>query len=342
MKPKRSKQFPGFYHIPNFSRYLIAKTGEIYDLKYDRELKPRCDRHGYYWVSLKNDQNLTRRVSRHRLLAIVFKHPGTDIQKLEVNHINGIKGSDALTNLEWVTRQGNIEHAGMMGLTPKCLPMQARNVLTGEVFSYPSSAACGRMLGITKDSTNLRARTNGKRVFPEMYQYRRGISSKPWPIPTEEDIRTAKLGVLIAVQMRDVLTGNVLTFDSLTDLAKYLKISVPAASTWLARPNQPVLPGYIQLKRATDLTPWRPIVDAVLELSGSTCNRSVVVIDSKTGQVGQFESAVKCAIARGITPTALNYRLTTKGRSIFRDGCRYIYYHDWVNPDIRSSLNLLN
>ena len=32
-------------------------------------------------------------------------------KKLEVNHINGVKDDNNITNLEWVTREQNIQHA---------------------------------------------------------------------------------------------------------------------------------------------------------------------------------------------------------------------------------------
>lgn len=82
----------------------------------NKDLVVRIGRAGYYTVrlSLKGKTN-TKHV--HRLIAEVFI-PNLDC-KLHINHINGIKTDNSVTNLEWVTHSENMKHAFATGLIKK-------------------------------------------------------------------------------------------------------------------------------------------------------------------------------------------------------------------------------
>ena len=51
----------------------------------------------------------------HRLVMMAFK-PIEDMDKLEVNHIDGDKKNNALSNLEWCSSSENQKHAFQTGL----------------------------------------------------------------------------------------------------------------------------------------------------------------------------------------------------------------------------------
>jgi hypothetical protein len=315
-----------YYEIPQFPRYAISITGDVLNKRSMTLLTPWINVEGYHLYTLVRDDGSILLRSRHRLLCIVFKHPNCDFSKLYVNHINGIKGDDRLENLEWVTSQGNVEHAGSLGFSPKCTPIEVRNVDTGIVETFPSIIKYARKYGMSKDSVSYRVKAGMQRVFPERKQYRIRNELESWYIPTETEINLMLYGRSRPIQMRNVFTNEVLHFEKLSDLADHLKLSLAAAYTWVERPNQPVLPGYIQLKWATDTTPWREVTDPYLEYDRATCKRTVKVVDTKTGEVKIFPVAADCARVMGISTTALNYRLSTKGKSVFSDGCTYEYY----------------
>ncbi len=78
---------------------------------------PVVKRSGYCQVAFRRnpggDKLFTYRI--HRLIAIVFL-PNPD-NKPEVNHKNGVKTNNHVSNLEWATVQENHTHASIHGLT---------------------------------------------------------------------------------------------------------------------------------------------------------------------------------------------------------------------------------
>ena len=54
----------------------------------------------------------------------------------------------------------------------------------------------------------------------------------------------------------------------------------------------------------------------------------VAVLHAVTGEVEFYETASECAQSHGLSPTALNYRLKSKGQTVFQDGYTYSYYID--------------
>jgi hypothetical protein len=88
----------------------MQHTGEFkLILKPERELTTRINNRGYNTVSFNNTTYMV-----HNLVAQGFV-PNPD-NKPEVNHINGNKLNNNYTNLEWVTRKENIQHAFRTGL----------------------------------------------------------------------------------------------------------------------------------------------------------------------------------------------------------------------------------
>lgn len=92
----------------NFSRYEITKSGLIYDLHRCKNMYPYVAKRGYYNIRLQDDNNVSRLMLMHRLLALMFI-PNPD-NKPFVNHIDGNKLNNDLSNLEWVTMLGNHVH----------------------------------------------------------------------------------------------------------------------------------------------------------------------------------------------------------------------------------------
>jgi len=332
MNALESLSYPGYFDIPGYSRYVISTFGEVINKETSQKLTGSRNPNGYYNYRLKGDDGHTLTWGRHRLIGFVFKNPGT-INNLAINHKNGVKGSDEIDNLEWVTYQGNAEHAGAAGLTEKCIPISVRDVDTGDVMMYPSIVECARDFSMTKDAVNYRVKTGERRVFPERKQYRSGHSAEPWYIPEDLDKALLENGLAKKVLLRDLSSNKVIEFSQLTQLANYMGSVAPTVSTWLNQPNQPVLPGFIQVKLSSDESPWREVTDMYLDLEEYTKKRIVMVRNEDTETVKMFLSAKECSLQQKLLTTTLSERLKSKGTKVYNDGCRYAYYSDiMVHP----------
>ena len=94
---------------PEDTKYLIYPNGKVFSKKTNKLLTPQIDSHGYYQVSISGKTK-----SLHRLVAETYL-PNT-LNKREVNHIDGDKGNNNVTNLEWSTSKENKKHAWELGL----------------------------------------------------------------------------------------------------------------------------------------------------------------------------------------------------------------------------------
>lgn len=90
--------------------YIVFDTGDIFSTE-GTLLHPTPNNQGYYHLHI-NDH--TEKL--HRIIAMCFI-PNPD-NKPEVNHIDGNKFNNDVINLEWVTREENIQHAYLAGVMP--------------------------------------------------------------------------------------------------------------------------------------------------------------------------------------------------------------------------------
>lgn len=96
--------------------YKVSNMGRVYGIKRNNILSPAPNEKGYMYVVLcKNNKMKSFRV--HRLVAKTFLG---DFKGMEINHIDGNKKNNELSNLEYCTHKENMSHAILHGLENKC------------------------------------------------------------------------------------------------------------------------------------------------------------------------------------------------------------------------------
>ena len=138
--------------IQNFPLYDCSSYGRIRNHKTGRILKTHINTRGYEHLTLrKNNEPHTERV--HRLVALTFL-PTSNPERLDVNHIDGNKLNNHVSNLEWCTRSENIRHGIENGLIRTNDYGHSRRAIrvveTNEVFS--SIRECARKLKLDQST----------------------------------------------------------------------------------------------------------------------------------------------------------------------------------------------
>ena len=120
------KQKEEWKQVKGFERYLVSNTGRVISTLRNRtkELKPQQDGVGYLHYRLyptepiygfyPNNRGIKPKLFKAHKLTLETFSPTLDTT-LEVNHKDGNKHNNNLDNLEWVTRQQNIQHSWDIG-----------------------------------------------------------------------------------------------------------------------------------------------------------------------------------------------------------------------------------
>ncbi|WP_179134075.1 HNH endonuclease [Halobacillus massiliensis] len=132
------------------NEYMVSLRGEIYSKFHRRNLVPGTKENGYKSIPLWVD-NTGKNYYVHRL---VMEHFSEEEPKETVNHIDGDKANNHISNLEWATYIENNVHAKETGLwsIPKNNPKTSTRVkqfdLEGNfIKEYPSMRQAQRETG---------------------------------------------------------------------------------------------------------------------------------------------------------------------------------------------------
>ena len=152
--------------IAEFPDYSASADGSVYSNKFGkrRKMKPIRHKQGYLRVNLWN-KGEKKIFMVHRIIASLFVE--NLLNKNEVNHINYIKSDNRADNLEWVTRQENVDHAvgnnlqkPFAGETRGCCKLTNSDVINirqnQEKLTHAQRAAA---LGVSKSTVEKIARS---------------------------------------------------------------------------------------------------------------------------------------------------------------------------------------
>ena len=99
-----------------YSQYDVSESGKITNVVTGKTLKPFIDRRGYENYSLWGDDGHRKTLRGHRLVAEKFVPNPHDLQ--QVDHVDGNKLNNHISNLQWVSNLENAHRAMENGLWP--------------------------------------------------------------------------------------------------------------------------------------------------------------------------------------------------------------------------------
>lgn len=273
-----SKEYPGFYHVPGFDRYVINVHGTLIDTKLKREKtwytqrptthlsgRYRNIRRGYRIARLIHEDGHKKHIFQHRVLGILFVECDGDVNALIVNHKDGDGGNNAISNLEWSTYSENMIHAYSAGLcsTRKVI---ARKVATGEEIVYRSAAECARAFNLSHCGMRNRLTNNPGKVY-------NGISFKYSDDRTAWSSEEGKCTIKEDLLAYNVLNKTLFTAKTIERLSELTGISSNIIGTSLSTNCQYPINGFIFDESSSGFTP-PDVSDEKLELFKLTNRRS--------------------------------------------------------------------
>lgn len=265
--PIESKFNRGYYHIPMLNKYVVNVKGDLlydltshplksYTLKADEKRKIVG---GYRYYFPMADVGGQHTIARHRVLALVFIPYPDNVDKLDVNHINGDGGDDRLENMEWVTRSQNNIHAVKAGLKNQNIVFFAKNVFTGEERRFNS---CNEAYRTFNEGDNIssnvswRLRQPGQKLFYGGWMFKTD-PNEPWRevIDPHKELRHSS-SCPTKVFSKNVFTGEVREHLSIAKVGYDLGFKSPKTVTTLLLKNEThPYNGYL-FKTEDDRTPW--------------------------------------------------------------------------------------
>jgi hypothetical protein len=103
----------GYYEVSNFGNIRAVRYNNFGEIVYARPIKSAVRPKGYLTVVLSK-QSCTTNHLVHRLVAKAFIPNPMNLP--EVNHLDGNKSNNSVSNLAWCTASENIQHAYDTGL----------------------------------------------------------------------------------------------------------------------------------------------------------------------------------------------------------------------------------
>lgn len=217
-----TSQYPGFYFIPGVSRYLINEDGVIINYLSGKSRRPKTRKlsRQYEERSIILDTDKPSGLGLHRLLCLVFKEYPSNVDKLDVNHIDLNPSNNHLDNLEWVSRKRNIEHALENKTDSFNTRVLVRDIATNKIMEFNSLNECGRYFNVSTEAIRYRCAAKNNPIFKKRYQFRFKNKDHGWNRVCEHESN-----IDAPVTRRDIFTSDIKHYYNVDEAARDIKSS---------------------------------------------------------------------------------------------------------------------
>ncbi|MGV1049172.1 MAG: NUMOD4 domain-containing protein [Solirubrobacterales bacterium] len=145
--------FVGYYEVSNLGNIrsldrnvpTTNRWGSCWRFCKGQSIRPRVNRWGYEQVSLTITGTKAVTISVHKLVALAFVGPKPSARSM-VNHKDGVKTHNQVSNLEWVTQSENTVHAVRSGLIKTGEQSVSTRLSAKQVHDIRSRRASGEYL----------------------------------------------------------------------------------------------------------------------------------------------------------------------------------------------------
>jgi hypothetical protein len=147
-----------------------------------KTLKPFKRKDGRFEVVL-SVKGKTKTTSVHVLVARNFLN--TEVEGLEVNHIDGNHTNNHYSNLEWVTKKENIRHSFFNEIMPTCKKVALLDANGHIEKVFPSESQACRSMGVAQGKIGRAIKRNGKSVGRKFIYVDESVTTtEKWTSPT--------------------------------------------------------------------------------------------------------------------------------------------------------------
>ena len=129
--------------------YDIYDDGTVISRKTGKRISTYDHPSGYISISLMLTANKKTIALLHRVVMMSFCYI-EDFADYEVNHIDGNKHNNHLSNLEWTDKSGNAIHAYKNGLNPRCKTVYQYDLQGNLLNQYYSVMEASRQTNISE------------------------------------------------------------------------------------------------------------------------------------------------------------------------------------------------
>ena len=138
--------------ITGFRNYLITTCGEVISKRTGRKMRKTLDTVGYYWIGIRRNDGVLKKIRIHRLMGIMYLGLDYDDKSQNINHKNSDKKKNYLSNLEIVNNSYNTNEGYLNNnyTTRNKIKIKVTNVKTKEEFIFNSLRECENNIKVSR------------------------------------------------------------------------------------------------------------------------------------------------------------------------------------------------